>query len=433
MIRNRKNKIFLLCAAMAFSAILCGEEDAPMADTLRKKASAGDAKAQFELGNEYFYGSETRKQNLELAVFWYRKAAVNNLPEAQLNYGICLERGLGCEPDPQAALDYYTFAAEKGLIPAKVNLALLLLNGCKSVNGKPLPADKQMKPQQERAKLHLQELAAQKVPAAMVELAAVLLDPRNKPDEATQQQGVRLLQDAATLRGRTSKGLRLLADCYYGGFGIKRDPSQTVKYLKMAVDQGDGESMAKLAYFYETGEVVAQDKQKAFSLFKVAAEKGVALAQCKYADYIVQEYEEGKGLNHAIEWLQKSASQDCPQALHQLGMYALQGVGLDAPDKVRAAELFFAAAKLGFPQSQYNLASMMYSGDGIPQNDSKAFYWFYQAAKRGHAVAMRRIAQCHYDGRGCEKDNTKATEWLKAAANAGDFTAQQMLYRNRRR
>lgn len=422
------NKILLLCGALILGASLYGEEDA-----LREKASSGDAKAQFELGNEYFYGSEKRKQNPELAVFWYRKAAANNLPEAQLNYGICLERGLGCEPDPQAALDYYTFAAEEGLIPAKVNLALLLLHGCSSVNGEKLPADKQLKPQIERAKLHLKELAEQKVPAAMVELAAVLLDPAAKPDAATQQQGVRLLQDAAALPDRTPKGLRLLADCYYGGFGVKRDPAQTVKYLEMAVSLKDAESMAKLAYFYESGEVVAQDRKKAFSLFKAAAEKGVALAQCKYADYIVQEYEPGKGLLHAIEWLQKSAAQDCPQALHQLGMYALQGVGMDAPDKVRAAELFFAAAKLGFPLSQYNLACMMYSGDGIPQNDTKAFYWFYQAATRGHAVSMRRIAQCHFEGRGCEKDNAKAVEWLKAAARAGDFTAQQMLYRGSRR
>lgn len=421
--KTRKHKIFLLCGALALSVFLYGD------DALREKASSGDVKAQFELGNEYFYGSKTRKQNLELAVFWYRKAAANNLPAAQLNYGICLERGLGCKADPQTALDYYTFASEAGLIPAKVNLALLLLHGCESVNGEKLPADKQLKPQVERAKLHLQELADQKIPAAMVELAAVLLDPKGKPDEAAQRKGVRLLQDAASLPDRTPKGLRLLADCYYAGFGVQRDPAQTVKYLKLAVDLKDAESMAKLAYFYEMGEVVAQDKKKAFGLFKTAAEKGVALAQCKYAEYIVQEYEPGKGLFQAVEWLQKSAAQNCPQALHQLGMYALRGIGLDAPDKVRAAELFFAAAKLGFPLSQYNLACMMYSGDGIPQNDAKAFYWFYQAAKSGHAISMRRIAQCHFDGRGCEKDNTKAVEWLKAAARAGDFTAQQMLRR----
>lgn len=429
LLKKNWKKIIPFCCVLFLSLPLAGNET--QEDPLRKKAESGDAKAQFELGNEYFYGSEKRRSNPDLAVFWYRKAAAKNLPEAQLNYAICLERGIGCEPDPQAALDYYTFAAEEGLIPAKVNLALLLLHGCTEVNGKKLPEKKQLKPQVERAKLHLEELSAQKIPTAMVELAAVLLEPRSKPDEATQKKGFLLLKNAADLPGRTPKGLRMLADCYYGGFGVMRDPAQTVKYLELAVKQNDGESMAKLAYFYETGEVVAQDKKKAFSLFKAAAEKGVALAQCKYAEYIVQEYEPGKGLLHAVEWLQKSAAQDCPQALHQLGMYALQGLGLDAPDKVRAAELFFAAAKLGYPQSQYNLACMMYSGDGIPQNDSKAFYWFYQAAKRGHAVSMRRIAQCHYDGRGCEKDNNKALEWLKAAARAGDFTAQQMLRRRR--
>ena len=69
------------------AAVFCARTRAAE-DELREKALLGDPKSEFELGNEYFYGTETRKVNPVLAAYWYRKASAE-IPEAMYNYGTC--------------------------------------------------------------------------------------------------------------------------------------------------------------------------------------------------------------------------------------------------------------------------------------------------------------------------------------------------------
>ncbi|MBO5958734.1 MAG: sel1 repeat family protein, partial [Lentisphaeria bacterium] len=140
----------------------------------------------------------------------------------------------------------------------------------------------------------------------------------------------------------------------------------------------------------------------------------------------------GKGFDYAMEFYEKSMAQECPQALHRVALFALKGIGMEKPDKVKAAMLLERAAVVGYPTSQYSLGCMYAEGDGIPQDDTRSFLWFSEAAKRGHAAAMRRLALCYYQGMGCTKDNGKAVMWLNYAAQAGDYTAIQMLEKNRR-
>ncbi|MBQ7401097.1 MAG: hypothetical protein IJW07_03565, partial [Lentisphaeria bacterium] len=57
----------LILTAMLFFCVFCRAEEA--ADPLRSAAEQGDSTAQYKLGNEYFYGTETRKVNYELAAY----------------------------------------------------------------------------------------------------------------------------------------------------------------------------------------------------------------------------------------------------------------------------------------------------------------------------------------------------------------------------
>lgn len=404
-------------------------EDAP-ADPLRQKAESGDAAAQYKLGNEYFYGTETRRVNHELAAYWYLKAANNGSAAARLNYAICLEQGLGVERNPKTALMYYMFAANQGLKEAAFNLALLYLHG--SGNDPAVPAADHVKPDREKAEQYLRELTDQNFAPAMVELAAVILN-REGVTAADRENAVALLIRAEKLPDMTGKGLRFLADCYYGGIGgLTKDPAKAVALLQRAIEKKDLDSVTKLAYFYEHGEGVSLDKQKAFELYKSAALRGQAYAQYKYAEFICENFEAGRGFNYAMEFYEKSMAQKCPQAFHRVALFAIKGIGLERPDPVRAVMLLEQAAMVGFPPSQYTLACMYAEGDGIPQDDRRAFFWFMEAAKRRHPAAMRRLAQCYYQGIGCAKDSDRAVMWLRLAAEAGDYTALQMLKNNRR-
>ncbi len=374
---------------------------------LREQAEQGDSAAQFRLGCEYFYGSEQRPQNPDLAAYWFRKAADAGLPAAQFNYGICLEQGYGVKKDLSLAADHYRKAYSGGNLNAGFNLAMLLLHDLK---------------QKAEAVQILEQLKDQKSAAAMVELAAVYFNEKDVT-ASRRQEAFRLLERACALPNVPAKGYRLLADCYYGGVGTEQNPARAESFLEKAVAMKDASAMVKLAFICEQ----KGKRDRAFRLYRQAAEAGLAFGEYKYAEYICDGMEEGKGLDAAMVLYKRAADQGCPQAWHRLALFAMTGVGLDAPDKNRAALLFEKAAKLGHAPAQYNLATMYAAGDGIPQDDKRAFFWFGQAAIRGHAISMRRLGECFYRGTGCLKDNEKAVEWIRAAAEAGDVPAQLMI------
>lgn len=421
-------KRLILLQILAVIVLYGGE--APR-DLLRTVAEKGDAPAQYKLGNEYFYGTETRKVNYELAAYWYHKAATQGYGAAQFNYAICLEQGLGVECDPRNAALFYLRAVQQGINAAEYNLALLYLHGNMHEN---LPPEKKLPPDREKAVTHLKNLAQNNFAPAMVELSAVMLNKKNVTEQ-DRKDAVALLLRAEKLPNVTGKGLRFLADCYYGGIGgLKKDPAKTVALLKRAIAKKDLDSVTKLAFFYEHGEgVEKQDRRKAFELYKKAALRGQAYAQYKYAEYICEDYEKGKGFDFAMEFYTRSMAQECPQALHRVALFALKGIGLEKPDPGRAVELLERAAVVGYPISQYTLGCIYAEGDGIPQDDLRSFLWFAEAAKRGHAAAMRKLAICYAKGQGCSRDDEKALLWLNYAAQAGDYLAIQMLEKKRRK
>ena len=74
--------------------------------------------AQNNLGN-YYYFSE---QNYGKALFWYSKAAINNVANAQYMLGIIYQYGYGVEIDYFKAIEWYTKAAENNHVSAKNSL-----------------------------------------------------------------------------------------------------------------------------------------------------------------------------------------------------------------------------------------------------------------------------------------------------------------------
>ena len=76
----------LLAAALTIIALLtaCGTEES--IESLNKKALAGDAEAQFNLGEMYYYGRDVPHNYVEAAK-WYRRAAEQGHIIAQSSLG----------------------------------------------------------------------------------------------------------------------------------------------------------------------------------------------------------------------------------------------------------------------------------------------------------------------------------------------------------
>jgi TPR repeat protein len=110
-----------------------GSEAAPAklsghAAELKKKALAGDTKAQLRLGIAFEFG-EGVGRNLDEAAHWYRIAADRGDPIAQTNLAYLYENGGDGFRDPSEAAKWYMRAAVSGFARAEFNLGILYLQG----------------------------------------------------------------------------------------------------------------------------------------------------------------------------------------------------------------------------------------------------------------------------------------------------------------
>jgi TPR repeat protein len=99
----------------------------PMED-IQMKASAGHLREELELADDYFAGRGVTR-DLSQAVYWYRKAAEQGDPGAQVNLGYFYVTGIGVKPDAEQAVRWFQRAAASGSRVGKLNLAVDYLNG----------------------------------------------------------------------------------------------------------------------------------------------------------------------------------------------------------------------------------------------------------------------------------------------------------------
>jgi uncharacterized protein len=95
---------------------------------LETKAARGYVKQQLELAAAYFAGRGV-PQDLTQSAYWYRKAADQGNPAAQVYLGYMYTVGMGVLQDKAEAVRWYRRAASAGNAEAEVNLAALYIRG----------------------------------------------------------------------------------------------------------------------------------------------------------------------------------------------------------------------------------------------------------------------------------------------------------------
>lgn len=80
---------------------------------LRKAASQGLAKAQYELGQRYVVGKGVSQDDKQ-AVYWFRKSAEQGYADAQIILGWCYADGDGAPKNEAIAVEWFQKAAEQG-------------------------------------------------------------------------------------------------------------------------------------------------------------------------------------------------------------------------------------------------------------------------------------------------------------------------------
>ena len=97
-----------------------------------------------------------------------------------------------------------------------------------------------------------------------------------------------------------------------------------------------------------------------------------------------------------------------------------------------AFKYFEKAANQGLADSQYLLGLYYIEGKGVEQNEQKAAYWWEKAANQGHAKAQFNFAVCYENGKGVKKSRDQALYWYTQAKENGNKEAKKIIDEERR-
>ena len=135
--------------------------------------------------------------------------------------------------------------------------------------------------------------------------------------------------------------------------------------------------------------------------------------------------------SEAIRMFRMSAVAGVPEAQFKMATLARDG---KVPGGLKvAASWYSSASDQGFMPATFNLATMLYEGDGVDKDLGKAFELYSRVAETGDGDALFMVGRMYFEGIGVEKDQVKGFEFFGRAATAGNALAMELLDDIRRR
>ncbi len=205
----------ILFALLLAGCFLCGCNST---SSIRQRADAGDARAQYEYGRRLLTGQHVEKAP-QLAPDWFRAAALQGHSKAQTALAVCYHHGLGIRQNEKSALEWCQRAAAQD----EPHAIQMLMEW----------AAKQPTPQQSAK--YLQPILDKRKPLAELYLATLYM--KAKPAHTKhRRQAADYLRYAAI--GGSGEAAFLLSLCYVDGCGVRPSPELAVGWLIQAAALG---------------------------------------------------------------------------------------------------------------------------------------------------------------------------------------------------
>ncbi len=208
--------------------------DARALALFEKAAAAGHHRAQINAGTLYFRGQGTPR-DLVRARAWLEKAAAQEDPYALYALGRAMDDSVGqAMADPVRAADLYRRAAQLGHPIAALRYGLALNDGI-GVRKNPALAQQWL--------IYADKWGVPEAALAMGDMAA--RTPASR-DKAANEKAVRTAitwYEAAAQAGVPSAQFKL-ANAYFAGAGVARDPQQALRWYQRAAGSGTARSPA---------------------------------------------------------------------------------------------------------------------------------------------------------------------------------------------
>ncbi|MCQ2973964.1 MAG: sel1 repeat family protein [Bacteroidales bacterium] len=193
-------------------------------------------------------------------------------------------------------------------------------------------------------------------------------------------------------------------------------PEQVFEYSQYLSDKKNPFGEFQLGYCYQRGIGCEPDLEKAIEYYEKSASQNYSDAELQLGSY---EYSKSEYSEKTINWLLKSSNHGNCIAQNNLGNYYRK-----IDDYETAFKYYSLSSQQGNIDAMYYLSMLYKQGAGCEKNLEKSFYWIKLASEKGDSDAQFSLGFCYYSGSGCEKDETKAFEWFKKSAEQGNKVAQ---------
>ena len=228
--------------------------------------------------------------------------------------------------------------------------------------------------------------------AEQYEKAMFYLDSLKNTDHyAKINDAIDLLQKSA--KAGNAKAQYELGNLYWMNrdslIPIERDTLMAIQWYEKSADQCYAQAQYSLAYIYENARDNLKNSQRAFDLYKAAADQGFVDALYRMGriyQYGIKDIVAKKD-TIALKYYQQAVDSASTAAMLALGLYYY------SENTHKTIDLLQRAAELEHPEAQYRLGlSYMYGIKGIISiNHAEAIKWLELAAQNGHIKACNEL------------------------------------------
>ncbi len=157
-----------------------------------------------------------------------------------------------------------------------------------------------------------------------------------------------------------------------------------INSYRLSEKSGNAYGQVCLGHIYFRGVCIEADKEMAVYLYGLAADQGLAEAQCCMGDC----HRTGRGVEHknlekAVQFYELAAAQKNSRALHQLSICHARGEGVKEANMATAMSYLYQATSLGNIDACMELALRYQFGNDVDLNTKVANILFELAAEHG--------------------------------------------------
>ncbi|AFL69098.1 tetratricopeptide repeat protein [Sulfurospirillum barnesii] len=186
--------------------------------------------------------------------------------------------------------------------------------------------------------------------------------------------------------------------------------------LQNACDRGDAKACVALGAMYHSGDGVLQSFSRAKALYTRACELGLGLG-CANVGYMYESGHAGKNLSLALQWYERACILGDGEGCASVALMYENGAGV-GEDLQQAVDYHDRACNYGVGSSCDYLA-LRYEQD---ENFVDAAIYYQRACDVGVAHACSRLGEMYYYGQGVSQNEKKAFEAFKNACELGEVS-----------